>query len=893
MSIRNFLNTPRTTRSTRSSQLSQVTLAGPSTLPSTPTPKLSRRRLEKSRSELSEDAEPTSEEALFEAETYVSAPRVSRARRAALAADRATKEYPAANNQGICFPINWGAVYHGVLRLEPERLGYRVRSVGQTGGGRKTSKIYNYGADLLYTDLLKRKQKIWLCKICHLDGVRDSAFYVNGNSHIVGHLHKTHRIVVETGELIPEGQARAESPWEVAARAGNNKGAAHTPWEESQLVGALIDWVIVSDQSFRDAASDNLRGLLAWNRTSLLNALPSDHATISTRIYCKFEERKQAIRTVLKSSQSKISLSVDVWTSPNYYSILAVVAHFFGKQVARASNTKSLTADHLPDANNNPTNLLIGFNNLISDHSGAGIGSSILETIDSYDIASKFHCFVGDNATSNDGALIAALDEHPELSVNEEHRIRCTGHIINLVVKAVLYGDGVSQWEQQLLQTAPRDQFQLFRKQGVVGRLHNFVTAVNSSHKRRELFKRCQRELQLTHKDDNIIYESATLSLLKDGGIRWNAVYLMLQRCYDLREAIARFTTHWRLKGDARLDEQDGYSLVDDADSDVVKWDEWEQVHRILRVLKPFIEMTLWVEGNTNDGGFGSLWQQLPDLQHLWRHLHKVTDELDGTDVWLENAVKFGISKLTTYFVKIVVEPAVSTPCVATVLAPRCRLLWFKDHWRKHPDWYKKAERSIRDVCKRYAELQEIDEDLLFDDDGDLRRRKLPGCKYDDFEATLAVNTEMLTGSTRSHKRTRFMSELDVYIDEAARDLLLADQDPTSAHAVLLLGCPIRWWQRVGHKRFPLLYIVAKDYLAIPATSCECERCFSKANRTLPTDRNRLSAELLEALQLQRNWIKRRAVQSDLNRQADFVRRQRPPPSDSSSVTAVTDSNCQ
>jgi hypothetical protein len=33
----------------------------------------------------------------------------------------------------------------------------------------------------------------------------------------------------------------------------------------------------------------------------------------------------------------------------------------------------------------------------------------IIDIIDRYDISSKFHCFVGDNASSNDGELIKGL----------------------------------------------------------------------------------------------------------------------------------------------------------------------------------------------------------------------------------------------------------------------------------------------------------------------------------------------------------------------------------------------------------------------------------------------------------------------------------------------------
>jgi hypothetical protein len=150
---------------------------------------------------------------------------------------------------------------------------------------------------------------------------------------------------------------------------------------------------------------------------------------------------------------------------------------------------------------------------------------------------------------------------------------------------------------------------------------------------------------------------------------------------------------------------------------------------------------------------------------------------------------------------------------------PKLRTLWFKTHWKNFPQWYKKVESSMKDTVRRYMEQQELDVEIMADDD-DLRRRKLPaGSNHHDaeFEALMAVNTSLLTGAT-SRKSTKFMAELDVYLDEAAEDLKRAEGSPQSSHAIPLKGDPIVWWERVGSKRFPLLHKIALDYLAIPGT---------------------------------------------------------------------------
>lgn len=78
----------------------------------------------------------------------------------------------------------------------------------------------------------------------------------------------------------------------------------------------------VDSQSFREmmiAASPALANI-SLSRASLRNWAVT-----------AFGREKQKIKALLQSSQSKIHLSFDIWTSPNRYAILGVVAHFVVK----------------------------------------------------------------------------------------------------------------------------------------------------------------------------------------------------------------------------------------------------------------------------------------------------------------------------------------------------------------------------------------------------------------------------------------------------------------------------------------------------------------------------------------------------------------------------------
>ena len=115
----------------------------------------------------------------------------------------------------------------------------------------------------------------------------------------------------------------------------------------------------------------------------------------------------------------------------------------------------------LSDATYNQRDVLIGFRNLVGDHTGSAQASVILQAIQEYNFETRFNCFVGDNATSNDTSLIAGLNTSDIIDIDDRHRIRCAGHIINLVVKATLYGSGVSKFEEELAQVGTVEQFKL------------------------------------------------------------------------------------------------------------------------------------------------------------------------------------------------------------------------------------------------------------------------------------------------------------------------------------------------------------------------------------------------------------------------------------------------
>src|SRR3954452_9069082 len=66
---------------------------------------------------------------------------------------------------------------------------------------------------------------------------------------------------------------------------------------------------------------------------------------------------------------------------------------------------------------------------------------------------------------------------------------------------------------------------------------------------------------------------------------------------------------------------------------------------------------------------------------------------------------------------------------------------------------------------------------------------------------------------------------------------------------------PIAWWSQPDiEEAFPTLQRWTFDVFACPATSCECERAFSRAKKLITPERNLLGDNIIEALECLRAW---------------------------------------
>jgi hypothetical protein len=82
-------------------------------------------------------------------------------------------------------------------------------------------------------------------------------------------------------------------------------------------------------------------------------------------------------------------------------------------------------------------------------------------------------------------------------------------------------------------------------------------------------------------------------------------------------------------------------------------------------------------------------------------------------------------------------------------------------------------------------------------------------------------------------------------------ELYCADDDPPGDEITDVLS----WW-KAKSKKYPNLSRMARDYLAIPATSTSSERLFSTGKHLISDTRNSLSPSTIQACQCLKSWLK-------------------------------------
>jgi len=325
------------------------------------------------------------------------------------------------------------------------------------------------------------KKRFWLCKECHLAGNGGHYNTDNGSSAVNAHLRDIHHLAwnKDSREVIDNTSVN----WRWTMKGRPTQSVADTAsldasipreqeimnylaleFDENRFRRLLIRWIVYDNISFRQVDGEAFREFIQYLSPLAESAMPC-HTTISAWISQGYCLHKAAVKRELTGASSKIHIAFDLWTSNNLLSLNGVVAHFLNKDFK-------------------PRVLLLSTPEQSDSHAGVNIAEGVSTIIDEFEIADNLGYFMLDNASNNDTA-VAALAEIYGFDA-PERRLRCAGHIINLIARHLLFGEDPDLFEAESeMRKDVKGNLKLWRKKGPIGKLHNLVVWTYLSPQRR------------------------------------------------------------------------------------------------------------------------------------------------------------------------------------------------------------------------------------------------------------------------------------------------------------------------------------------------------------------------------------------------------------------------
>ncbi|KAJ3453314.1 hypothetical protein MRS44_017561 [Fusarium solani] len=473
---------------------------------------------------------------------------------------------------------------------------------------------------------------------------------------------------------------------------------------------------------------------------------------------------------------------------------------------------------------------LLGLPRIEGRHSGENLAHRVSEIIHEYGIEEHIGYFVTDNADSNGTCL---EDLGIELGFKKQHRrLRCCGHIINLVARSILFGTDADAFEEDCQADKEiQDEVKLWRSKGPIGKLHNIVHGVQRSGQRIEKL----HKLQSIENTALSLEDKTTYDVIPDNATRWNSSEAMMERGYLLRNALDSLVqaevTEWNQYVARRT--QNGTkpmpkksrkkpAIVDDK----MATEDWSVIAEYLAILKPLKIATKRLEGRPQEGKFGAIWEVLLTMEWLLKHLEeaKVRHERDE-EPYLRIGCNLGWMKLDQYYTLTEDSPAY---LAALVLHPAFRWSTVESQWADHPDWLVRGKAAVQELWEEYRNLP-VEQDTI--PEQPTVARKTTG--LDDFMASIRKLSTQPAPSTSA------------MLDEYAE--WVATTDPGDC----LVDDPIQYWL-LRRRQYPRLSRMAINLFSVPAMSSEPERIFSLAGQMVTAQRGRLKADLIGAARLQK-----------------------------------------
>jgi hypothetical protein len=324
------------------------------------------------------------------------------------------------------------------------------------------------------------------------------------------------------------------------------------------------------------------------------------------------------------------------------------------------------------------------------------------------------------------------------------------------------------------------------------------------------------------YKKEGIINDDYNITQIPiDNITRWNSTYYMIKTALELKEPliyISKNTTNIEYKRNILTD------------------NEWLILIELRNIFEIFVKPSTKLQGSlyiTLNMSLLYIYQIYNKLNNL-KLIYKEKVKKSNSYNYLILAIDSGIDKLNKYFpvpenITLNILKTYYKPFILNIiLDPRFKIIHFKQNGLLY--FYNNIEKDIINIFKNeYVKIKSeikgkstIDINISFDE----LNEDILNQSNSDSDDELYIQTE------------KNQEEYIIYLNEINESKNID---------------PLIYWKNNSYK-FPILSILARRYLAIPATSASIESTFSIGNNIITKSRNRLKSETVKQLVLLKSW---------------------------------------
>jgi hypothetical protein len=410
-----------------------------------------------------------------------------------------------------------------------------------------------------------------------------------------------------------------------------------TEFDENQAYTKILTFIIENNLSFNILNSEYFKDLLSYynKSTPVLNRWK-----IKTILEDKFNNYLSTFNDQLRrnvENNGLFSTTLDIWTSKvNQTPYLGIIITYI--DIDFKLNYK-----------------LIGFDELTDAHSGKYIYNEFINILTDYPSLPINNIFsiTRDNASNNNTFLDTFKTNYNNL-INKEftYDIRCTTHIINLVITDILR-DYLSHTQNSST---------------IISRIRRLATIIKYNQEPRKLLF----EGIIKYKHEGILPSNFNISQIPlDNNTRWNSTYYMIKKTLELKEPLIYI---------AKNTENNEFKEL------IMKNNEWEILIELRNIFEIFVKPTIKLQG-----------QIYTTLNHSLLYIYKIYNKLNNfinlyKDKYRSSktnyfnslilAIKSGIERLDKYFPQKITSNMIKRfrpHFISLVLDPRLKLIHFKE----------------------------------------------------------------------------------------------------------------------------------------------------------------------------------------------------------------------